>query len=133
MLTLKDEVFRAPLYIGKAYSIDNVVEKEAGVNYTIKQLFYLDGEFKKHDIPNDGTVFTQNEPYDVTLEIEGEKDGSKDSEVVEIKINFNSNAVLDALISSWCDEGVIKTLSACKEYLSGNGGNGSFHAVYGLV
>ena len=72
MLTLKDEVFRAPLYIGKAYSIDNVVEKEAGVNYTIKQLFYLDGEFKKHDIPNDGTVFTQNEPYDVTLEIEGE-------------------------------------------------------------
>ena len=120
VLTLKDEVFRAPLYIGKAYSIDNVVEKESGVNYTIKQLFYLDGEFKKHDIPNDGTVFTQNEPYDVTLEIEGEKDGSKDSEVVEIKINFNSNAVLDALISSWCDEGVIKTLSARKEYLSGN-------------
>lgn len=54
--TLKDEVFRAPLYIGKAYSIDNVVEKEAGVNYTIKQLFYLDGEFKS-------TIFPMTAPF----------------------------------------------------------------------
>ncbi|MFQ9738038.1 MAG: hypothetical protein ACLR06_10070 [Christensenellaceae bacterium] len=56
VLTLKDEVFRAPLYIGKAYSIDNVVEKEAGVNYTIKQLFTLTGNSKS-------TIFPMTAPF----------------------------------------------------------------------
>ncbi len=115
-LTLKDEAFRPSLYIEQEYTIDHIVEREAGATYEITELFYFDDAFEKHELDHEDGKFTQNAPFNVTIEITGSKNGTSDSVVVELQINYQTNPVIDALMASWNDEGVIRTLSAAEKY-----------------
>ncbi len=116
-LTLTDEAFRPSLYIGEEYSIEDVIEEEEGATYSIKSLFYFDDDFKKVDITHADGKFTQSEPYDVILTVEGKKGNNTDDATLEMAINFTSVPTLDAIMEAWNDEGVIKSFSARSEHL----------------
>ena len=119
-ITLTDPVFRKDLYVNKEYSIDNLVEKEDGVEYAITECFYFDKEFNRIDIETDGQTFTQTVPYDVVLTITATRGNKTAVETLELKINFNTTPILEAFVSSWAPTGIIKTYVADPEYLRGD-------------
>lgn len=114
------DAFREELVITKEYDARTLVEKQDGVTYSIKSLFYMNADFQRVDIPFSGMKFTQNEPYDVTIVIHGESETEYGDATVELKISYLTNARERALVGSWNDEGVVKTYSANPAYLTGD-------------
>lgn len=119
-ITLTDSVFRKDLYINKKYTIDNLVEKENGVEYSITECFYFDKDFNKINIETDGQSFTQTVPYDVILTITAKRGSKTAVETLELKINFNTTPILEEFVASWAPTGIIKTYVADPEYLKGD-------------
>ena len=113
------DAFREELVITKEYDAETLVEKQDGVTYSIKSLFYMNADFQRVDIPFSGMKFTQNEPYDVTIVIHGESETEYGDATVELKISYLTNARERALVGSWNDEGVVKTYTANPAYLTG--------------
>ena len=118
-LQLQDELFREELYIHEEYSVDNIVVKESGATYTFDELFYVDDNFERHDIEHKNGKFTQDAPYNVTAVVKGTKNGKSDTAMVELKINFSSNPYYNAWMNAWVDVGVVRSLVANEEYLTG--------------
>ena len=121
--TLEIEVvsaaFRDELVITQEYDAETLIEKKEGVTYSIKSLFYMNADFERVDIPHSGMKFTQNEPYNVTIVIRGESATEYGEVSIELKIAYLTNAVERALVSSWNDEGVVKTYTASEQYRTG--------------
>lgn len=113
------EAYRDELIITQEYDVGEIIEKNEGVTYSLKNVFYINSSFERIDIPFNGMKFTQNEPYDVTVVIHGKSKTEYGDVTVELKIGYLTNMVERTLVASWNDEGVAKTYTANEEYRTG--------------
>lgn len=116
-LELSDWLYWDTLYVNEEYDASGLIKAEEGVEYSIVNCLYFDESFTRHDIATTGMTFTQEEPYNVVVEIQAQKGEAVDSEVVELDINFHTNDVINEIIGSWNDDGVAKSITAKSEYL----------------
>lgn len=118
-IDLIDRYEREDLIINQEYDASSLIVAEKGVDYSIDSLFYIDDNFERKDIPHDGMTFKQSLPYDVVLILGAKKGKQKDSEKVELRLNYEVDDVTARLMNSWNDSGIVKGYNAKSEYLTG--------------
>ena len=113
-----DYAYLPDVYINQEFDALNVLEEiEDGVEYGLSEVFCLDKNLEREDIPFDGTKFTQTKPYDVLITLYAKKGKIKVEKEIELKLLVESTGIQSELISSWNDQGVVKVMTAEPEYL----------------
>lgn len=124
----KNEIENAVAYVGDTFDLEEYIEKQPGVDYSIK-VVYLDADqgFLEVEVETDGLKFTPTVKEDVFVTLTACK-GKKcaESEEVRISVDIKIDAGDYVVHTTWADDTLTKIYNYNPEYLL----EGSYTSVH---
>lgn len=116
------------VYVGDTYDLkDLITDYDDSVSYTASGVYLSGNDFL--DVPFNGLSFKLDTVAEFTAEIVAAKGGMQSTASVEVTVEYRSDAVDEAILATWCDPELQKTLNHDKAYLR-EGSNSSVKLFY---
>ncbi len=119
-IELVDQTFRPRAVVNEECDVLDAVENyDPSLTYEITELYYLDEDFERQNIPYSGTKFTLTTAREVYVTLVAKKDGKQvGEEEFTLDYEIRATELAEAYLTTWVDPGVTKTLVADAEYLT---------------